>query len=118
MAGTDGGVERKDEEGITLADEDGNKENQSVQGPWQGLGQGQQDGAKMAGSMTADQFHAKLDPLRHRLEQLRHRMDAGATREGEDTPELDQVNKGNNGATREGEDNPKQDHAERGNTKA
>ena len=96
-----------------MANEDGNKENQSVQGPWQGLGQGQQDGAKMAGSMTADQFHAKLDQLRHRLEQLRHRMDAGATSEGEDTPELDQVNKGNNGATREGEDNPKLDQVGR-----
>ena len=63
--------------------------NQACKGPgrvWDGA---QQDGAKMAVSMTADQFHFKLDQLRHRLEQLRHRMDIGATREGEDTPELD-----------------------------
>ena len=39
-----------------------------------------QDRAKMAGSMTTDQFHFKLDQLWHRMDQLRHRMDIEATR--------------------------------------
>ena len=74
---------------VTLTNEDGNKENHSVQGHWQGLGRGHQDRDRMAVSMTADQFHARVDQLRHRLIRLRHRMDTGATREGEDNPKLD-----------------------------
>ena len=54
----------------------------------------QQDKDKVAGSMTADQFHGKLDQLRYRLQQVMHRMDTKATREGEDTPKLDQVDRG------------------------
>ena len=78
----------------------------------------QQDRAKMAVSMTADQFHElthfKLDQLWpersgrawkevtmtiDQLEatvaalQTRHRMDIEATREGENPPELDQVDR-------------------------
>ena len=56
--------------------------------------------------MTADQFHGKLDQLRYRLEQVRHKMDTGATREGEDTPKLDQEDRRNIVVTREGEDTP------------
>ena len=81
MAGTDRGVKRKDEVGVTLANEDGNKENQSVH-------------------------------------KLRHRMDAGATREGEDTPNLDQVGRGDSEATGEGEDTPKPDLEDRGDIEA
>ena len=55
----------------------------------------QQDGARMAVGKTANQFHSRLDQLRHRLIRLRHRMDTGATREGEDTPKLDQARRGN-----------------------
>ena len=71
----------------------------------------------MAVSMTADQFHLKLDQLRHRLEQLRHRMDTEATREGETTTELDQVDRGDIEATREGETRPKLDQVDRGDIK-
>ena len=68
----------------------------------------------MAVSMTADQFHFKLDQLRHRLDQLRHRMDIRATREGETTPELDQVDRRDIEATREGENIPELDQVDRG----
>ena len=57
-------------------------------------GGAQQDKDKVAGSMTADQIRGKLDQLRYRLEQVMHRMDTKATREGEDTPELDQLDRG------------------------
>ena len=53
-----------------MTNEDGSKESQGVQGH-------------------------RLDQLRHRLVRLKHRMDTGATREGEDTPKLDQVDRGN-----------------------
>ena len=88
--------------------------NQACKGPGRVRDGAQQDGAKMAVSMTADQFHFKLDQLRHRLEQLRHRMDTGATREGEDTPELDQVDRVDIEATREGENGPELDQVDRG----
>ena len=91
---------------VTLANEDGNN---SVQGHWQGRGQGQQDGDRMAGGLTADQFHDRLDQLRLRLVREMHRWDTVATSEGEDTPKLDQVNRGNTEATSEGEDTPKLD---------
>ena len=68
--------------------------NQACKGPGRVRDGAQQDGAKVAGSMTADQFHCKLDQLKYRLEQVRHKMNIGATREGEDTPELDQVDRG------------------------
>ena len=81
MAGTDAGVKRKNEVGVTLANGDGNKENRSVH-------------------------------------KLRHRRYAGATREGEETPKLDQEGRGNTKATREGEETPKLDQVDPGNTEA
>ena len=100
----------------------------------------QQDRAKMAVSMTADQFHElthfKLDQLwpersgRARKEvtmtidqleaivaalQMRHRRGIEATREGETTPELDQEDRGDIEATREGEYVPKLDQEDRQN---
>ena len=93
-------------------------ENQACKGPGRVRDGAQQDGAKVAGSMTANQFHSKLDQLRHRLEQVRHKLDTGATREGEDTPKLDQGERGDNKATREGEDTPELDQVERGNNEA
>ena len=89
-------------------------ENQACRGPGRVWDGGQQDGAKMAESMTADQFHLRLDQLRHRLGQVRHKLDIGATREGEDRPELDQVDRGHIKATREGETRPKLDQEDRG----
>ena len=68
----------------------------------------------MAESMTADQFHLRLDQLRHRLGQVRHKLDIGTTREGEDRPQLDQVDRGHIKATREGETRPKLDQGDRG----
>ena len=44
--------------------------------------------------------------------------DIKATREGEDNPKLDQMDRGNNEATREGEDTPKLDLEDKGDTKA
>ena len=70
-------------------------ENQACKGTGRVRDGAQQEGAKVAGNMTADQFHRKPDQLRHRLEQVRLRLDTGVTREGEDTPELDQVERGN-----------------------
>ena len=81
MAGTDNGVKRKHEVGVTMANEDGNKANRSVH-------------------------------------KLRHRRYAGATREGEETPKLDQENREKTEATREGEETPKLDQVDPGNTEA
>ena len=70
-------------------------ENQACKGSGRVRDGAQQDEAKVAGSMTAEQFHCKLDQLRNRLEQVMHRMNTEATREGEDTPKLDQAERGN-----------------------
>ena len=78
--------------------------NQACKGSGRVRDGAQQDEDKVAGSMNADQFHGKLDQLRYRLEQVMHKMDTGATREGEDTPKLDQEDRRNIVATREGED--------------
>ena len=56
---------------------------------------------------------------RHRENQAcKDRGNIEATREEEDTSDLDQVDRGNAGATREGEDTPKLNQAERGNIEA
>ena len=83
--------------------------NQACKGSGRVRDGAQQDEDKVAGSMNADQFHGKLDQLRYRLEQVMHKMDTGATREGEDTPKLDQEDRRNIVATREGEDTPELD---------
>ena len=70
----------------------------------------------MADSTTADQFHARLDQAKLRLVRwLGHSL---ATREGEETPKLDQVNPGDTEATREGEETPKLDQVDRGSSTA
>ena len=53
-----------------------------------------------------------------RTKACKDKMDTEATREGEDNPKLDQVDRGNTEATREGEDTPKLDQVDQGNTKA
>ena len=68
--------------------------NQACKGSGRVRDGAQQDRAKEAGSMTADQLHRKLDQLRYRREQGMHKMNTGATREGEDTPKLDQARRG------------------------
>ena len=94
----------------------------------------------MVVKFTADQFHAltrfKLDQLwpersgRARMEvtvtidqlqailQRRHEMDIEATREGEDTSELDLVDRGDIEVTREGENTPELDQVDRGDIEA
>ena len=92
--------------------------NQACKGSGRVRDGAQQDEDKVAGSMNADQFHGKLDQLRYRLEQVMHKMDTGATREGEDTPKLDQEDRRNIVATREGEDTPELDQGEGGDIEA
>ena len=70
--------------------------NQACKGSGRVRDGAQQDEDKVAGSMNADQFHGKLDQLRYRLEQVMNKMDTGATREGEETPERDQVERKDN----------------------
>ena len=59
--------------------------------------------------MTIDQLEATVAAL-----QTRHRMDIEATREGENPPELDQVDRGDIEATREEETTPELDQVDRG----
>ena len=101
-----------------MTNEEGTRRTKACKGTGKGQEGAKQDGARMAVGMTANQFHSRLDQLRHRLVRLRHRMDTGATREGEDTPELDQVERGDIEATREGEDTPELDQVDRGNAGA